>query len=152
MNGAIAVVRRSAPIDWALLLPGHCFCCQGIARELSCLDAIDQQPTKTPFILRCGSLPSKQNTTESICRNIQNTAEENIYFLQCRYSNIFKNVYCRHFSPLRQQIFRCFEMQMQIMERSLKLEKLSKPAANIWENTQEKAGNKRYLNFQIFHI
>ena len=39
---------------------------------------------------------------------------------------------------------------MQIMERSLKLEKLSKPGANIWENTQDNDGNEKFKLSDIF--
>ena len=39
---------------------------------------------------------------------------------------------------------------MQIMERSLKLEKLSKPGANIWENMQDNDGNEKFKLSDIF--
>ena len=91
------------------------------------VSAIHLQPTKTPFILR-HSRSSKQNTAETICWNI---LEELPAFKEEKKEKLLSSLF-----PLCEQIFRRFEMQMQIMERSLKLEKLSKPAANIWENTQ----------------
>ena len=69
----IAVLRGQQPLTGRLGIAGIA----GKALpENYPVSAIHSQPTKTPFILP-HSLPSKQNTAETICWNIQNTENRN---------------------------------------------------------------------------